>query len=297
MVLLARATYFKSMHVVVIALDGVQPAYLGPYGCEWLETPTWDRWAARGVVFDAHFAEAPNAPAPTWETGPLEAAGVAVGHGLRSAAKLAKSPNAVLFIDVPPLNAPTDGDFAERQDAYAAAIVKLDSRLEKLETDLAERGWGDAVIFVTACRGCPLGEHDVIGLPGPLHEEFIHLPLMMAWPDGQHSGRRTSALTQPMDLMPTLFELFGVDGDAVITGRSLLPLVRSPLAIVRPHALIADSAAIGVRTPDWYFLQSNDSARLFVKPDDRWEMHDVAGQHEDVVESLRALAVVNPAAK
>ena len=47
----------RVMHIVLLNIDGLQPAYLGAYGCEWIDTPTSDRWAAAGVVFDQHFAD------------------------------------------------------------------------------------------------------------------------------------------------------------------------------------------------------------------------------------------------
>ena len=57
------------------------------------------------------------------------------------------------------------------------------------------------VWILTAGRGFPLGEHETIGFAaGELHEELVHLPLMLRWPNVEHAGERTSALTQPMDL-------------------------------------------------------------------------------------------------
>ena len=38
------------MRVLVLVVDGLQAAYLGPYGNEWIDTPTLDQWAAAGVV-------------------------------------------------------------------------------------------------------------------------------------------------------------------------------------------------------------------------------------------------------
>src|SRR5262245_57672972 len=67
------------MKAVLVNIDALQPAYLGPYGNEWFETPTFDRLAAGGVVFDQHFADMPSADAQSWRTGrhaglPLETA-------------------------------------------------------------------------------------------------------------------------------------------------------------------------------------------------------------------------------
>lgn len=45
------------MNVVVIACNGLHLGFLGPYGNPWIETPTLDRLATEGVVFDYHFPE------------------------------------------------------------------------------------------------------------------------------------------------------------------------------------------------------------------------------------------------
>jgi arylsulfatase A-like enzyme len=72
------------MRVLVLTIDGLQPAYLGPYGCEWVATPTLDRWAAVGVVFDQHFADCPDIDAArhVWRTGRHALAPLARGADL-----------------------------------------------------------------------------------------------------------------------------------------------------------------------------------------------------------------------
>jgi|GEM_PF-995578 len=55
-------------HVVVISFDHLHLGYLGCYGNEWVETPTFDQLAARAVVFDGHFAAnlTPGSDHPWW---------------------------------------------------------------------------------------------------------------------------------------------------------------------------------------------------------------------------------------
>jgi hypothetical protein len=46
-----------------------------------------------------------------------------------------------------------------------------------------------------------------------------------------------------------------------------------------------------LRTPDWAFHLPHASApRLYVKPDDRWEVNDVRPRQEELVEQLTATA-------
>lgn len=79
-------------------------------------------------------------------------------------------------------------------------------------------------------------------------------------------------------------------------GRSLLPLVREEAAPPRDRILLVNSAGErGLRTPAWYLrLPAGDSssspAELYSKPDDRWEVNDVAGRLPDIVEALTAAA-------
>ncbi len=43
------------MNVIVIACNGLNVGWLGPYGNPWIATPNLDRLAAEGVVFDNHY--------------------------------------------------------------------------------------------------------------------------------------------------------------------------------------------------------------------------------------------------
>ncbi|MBY0522144.1 MAG: sulfatase-like hydrolase/transferase [Gemmataceae bacterium] len=48
------------MKVLVVIARGLQSSYVGCYGNEWLATPTLDRLAAEGIVFDQHLADHPD---------------------------------------------------------------------------------------------------------------------------------------------------------------------------------------------------------------------------------------------
>jgi arylsulfatase A-like enzyme len=49
-----------NMQALVIIARGLNLAYVGCYGNEWIATPNLDRLAAEGVVFDQHFADVPD---------------------------------------------------------------------------------------------------------------------------------------------------------------------------------------------------------------------------------------------
>jgi arylsulfatase A-like enzyme len=129
-----------------------------------------------------------------------------------------------------------------------------------------------------------------------LHDEVIHLPLLVRLPGGE-GGRRVSALTQAVDLAPTLAELFGATLPGA-HGHSLLPLLRGEAGQVRAYACAGLEVGGGVewalRGPDWVFLlpvrpHPHDPSRgpqLYVKPDDRWEVNNVVQHHLELAERL-----------
>src|SRR5205823_3811944 len=130
-----------------------------------------------------------------------------------------------------------------------------------------------------------------------LHEEVLHLPLLVRWPGGAEPGLRLAGLTQPVDFLPTLLDLFGLPLPEV-HGYSLLPLLRGEKEAVRSYACaglqIGRAIEWALRSPDWAFLlpvqpEPGDPPRasqLYVKPDDRCEVNNVRQHHLELAEHL-----------
>jgi len=188
------------------------------------------------------------------------------------------------------------------QDTYAGAVSYVDAGLGALLDDLGARGLDEEVaVLVTTDRGLALGEHGVVGEERPwLHDEVIHLPLVVRLPGRAEAGRRVSALTQAVDLLPTLLDLFGLP-PAPVHGQSLVPLLRAEAGAARAYAAAGLRAGAAVewalRTPEWGFVlplrpSAGDPDRrpkLYVKPDDRWEVNNVVQHHPALAEHLEAV--------
>jgi arylsulfatase A-like enzyme len=200
------------------------------------------------------------------------------------------------------LNLDDDADFVRLQRTYATVVTALDSHFGAWLDELNQLGFlEDTLLCVTANRGLALGEHGFVGdcRPWP-YEEFAHVPLLFHWPKGCAGGSRVSALTQPVDLMPTLLDAFGAPSPDV-HGKSLLPLLRGEVAQTREYACtgirLGEAVEWSLRTRDWaYILPANQAPnepprapQLYVKPDDRWEVNDVAQHHWETVEQLERL--------
>ena len=193
-----------------------------------------------------------------------------------------------------------DASWERLQNTFAAVVTQFDAQLGVLLDHLDETGLADdVVILVTAERGLALGEHGILGECRPwLHEEVVHLPLLMRFPDGREAGRRVAALTQPVDLLPTLLDLFAISIPEVLHGHSLLPLARGEAEKVRDYACTGlehlGRIEWALRTPEWAFLlpvqQAADDAprspQLFVKPDDRWEINNLLQHNLELAEQF-----------
>ncbi len=200
------------------------------------------------------------------------------------------------------LEATDDATWDRLQFTYAALVSHLDEQLGGLFDGVRHRFPADDVLVCfTADCGLPLGEHGSVGWARPwLHEELVHVPLLMHLPGGAEAGRRMDALTQPVDLLPTLLDAFGIPIPP-LHGHSLLPLVRGEIHPVRPYACSGlrtdDALEWAIRTPEWAFLLplqvapgAARGAQLYAKPDDRWEVNNVIQHHLELAERLeRAL--------
>jgi arylsulfatase A-like enzyme len=190
---------------------------------------------------------------------------------------------------------------AEKERAaatYAGMVSGLDQWLGQLFDFLKQKGWyDDLTIVFTADCGLPLGEHGTLGDVVPwLHEERVHLPLIVRFPGGIEAGRRVQHLTQAVDLLPTIFEVLG-EPAAAGEGQSLVAVARGDSRKLREFApaclRIGNELEWSLRTRHWLLLaplRSTEPTRseplLFIKPDDRWEVNDVRRQHLDAAEHL-----------
>jgi arylsulfatase A-like enzyme len=178
--------------------------------------------------------------------------------------------------------------------AYAAQVMVLDACWTALveatkQTD-GDESW---LVMLLGARGYPLGEHRRIGGVDPrLYAEQLHVPWLLKFPDGRGRLKRAGQLVSPVDLIPTLSDWLGGredDGSAHWHGASLLPLAASPRVSLRA-ALVSgrQQGHRALRTSEWCLRQDStgEQNELYVRPDDRWEINDVAKLCPDVVDEL-----------
>jgi arylsulfatase A-like enzyme len=173
--------------------------------------------------------------------------------------------------------------------SYAGQVTLLDTCLGALVEFLDTTPVGrETLLMTTSSRGFPLGEHGRVGAcDEAIYSELVHVPLMLRPADGSALAARSHALVEPADLWATLLGHWGVrDAPPSPTAADLMPVVRGEVDSLRDRLGVRGSQAErAIRTPAWY-LRNALRPELFAKPDDRWEVNDVANRCQEVVECL-----------
>ncbi|MSP92973.1 MAG: hypothetical protein EXR79_14435 [Myxococcales bacterium] len=111
-------------------------------------------------------------------------------------------------------------------DDYMNTLAYADSFLQDLHAGLVQRGLQrDTILVVLGDHGEAFGEHGQHGHDAMLYEEAVRIPLVLWGPDvaAGGAGRVLKGLRQNVDVVPTLYELLGLDIVAgTLDGRSLL---------------------------------------------------------------------------
>lgn len=212
-------------------------------------------------------------------------------------------PDAVEPTDEPtpgPVDGNDDREWHRLHNSFGAAVTAFDTELGELARELRARDLDQSAAWViTAGYGFPLGEHGMVSPTGSrMHEELVHLPLIVRLAAHRQGMRRVPAFTQADDLGPTIAGLLGGTVPAGLPGRSLLPLTVGTATEWRQIARSVTGMERGLRTADWAFLpavpESDRPARLYRKPDDIWEVNDLAPRHPDECDRLAALLDAPP---
>jgi arylsulfatase A-like enzyme len=200
--------------------------------------------------------------------------------------------------------------------AHYAAESELVDRwvgrvLQKID-DLAL--WDNSIVIFTTDHGHSIGEHNRTGKSNindnddrfwPLYPEVAQIPFMIAAP-GLEGGRELDIFCQPVDTLPTLLDMAGIEADAPepIHGKSFAPHLRGEDAPPLREFAICGSKLNGkdgrvapqsvtpvLYTPEWAYapIGPEGERELFALADDPYAEDNVAAAHPDVVKELHAL--------
>lgn len=181
----------------------------------------------------------------------------------------------------------------------AAQVAVLDEAIDGLQQAIAARHDGDQWAWLlSSTGGVPLGEHGLVGRSRREgYAEEIAVPVLLRPSTPLPVGIRRGELCQLPDLPLTLLVAMGYDREHLpaVWGLNMWqagpPRRSTEWPAETTIAWLAHGDHLWIRTPAWSLLQNAGAgARLFVKPDDRWEVSDIAARRDDIVDQLLALA-------
>jgi len=191
-----------------------------------------------------------------------------------------------------------NADYAnEVRQAYAASTSYMDHQVGLVLEALEALGEADnTIVVVWSDHGFQLGEHDMWA-KHTLFEQALKAPLLIRTPSLRHPGATTNAITETVDIMPTLLDLCGLPRpDSPLDGQSLRPQLDDP-------SQPTDQIARGfwrhqhrtVRDARWRLIlypENDDRPQPFIElfdmANDPYELTNVAASHPKVVERLKA---------
>jgi arylsulfatase A-like enzyme len=134
-----------------------------------------------------------------------------------------------MAINIPGVGCPVQERDARQQRAtYYAAMAEVDDQLEQWFAWLGEQGLlDDTLVVITSDHGEQAGDHYLLEKLGYWDESY-HVPLIVIDPRATADGTRgtvVDAVTEHVDLLPTLCEWMGVEVPLQCDGRPLQPFL------------------------------------------------------------------------
>ncbi|MFO0936240.1 MAG: hypothetical protein U0798_06970 [Gemmataceae bacterium] len=284
------------MRRIVVSLRSCPIRLLSPYGCEWTSAPNFDRFASQSVVFDACWAsqlEAKSSQHSYAET----VNGFDSDVWKPALDRFFASEPGVFVLEIDPFALPwgpfqagaidlgkdevREPFFEQASETVAAFDAHFGEILESIEKRDPEN---TSLIALTAQNGLPTGEHGQLGLINPrLFAEYLNIPLVIRLPERRFAGHRIAGMLTDVDFSRILrsgncdeWVKWFEDSQSVRT--EVVSTYGDP---VREAALrTADSCLIRS------FAEGEDSLLLFDRPDDRFEINNIAARQLDRAEML-----------
>ncbi len=136
----------------------------------------------------------------------------------------------------------------ERDKAYLEAlhnaeITQSDAAFGAFVADLKAAGiYDSSVVIVVSDHGDEFWEHGDVGHAQSVHQELVHIPLVIRAPGVFPAGKVVEADVEAMDLFPTLLELAGLTVPPETQGSSLIALAHDEIGATPRVALSQNMA-------------------------------------------------------
>jgi arylsulfatase A-like enzyme len=166
---------------------------------------------------------------------------------------------------------------------YAGEAAFVDHCLGRLFSALQDLGYyDDSVIVLTADHGHPLADHGKFLKGGDrMYNELLKVPYMIRLPGGE-GARRSQAVIQFHDTLPTLLDLLGMANNASsMHGQSFLPVLRGDTDEHREAIITGYYAAVErcVRDATWSYILRPER-----EPDELYHLLEDPGERTNLID-------------
>lgn len=226
-------------------------------------------------------------------------------------------------MEVPDYGIYAGEDWPNPERGFAAMVSRMDRDVGRLFDLLKQLNLDENTLVLFTSDNGPHNEgchdHEYFDSNGPLqgykrsmHEGGIRVPMIARWPGKIAAGSETGHVSAFWDFLPTACEIAGTEPPDGIDGISYLPTLLGRSGDQKKHEYLywASSeghTSIGIRQEKWKLVQyrahaarkkSNkipDSApppedwRLYDLSSDIGEEHDLAAEHPEIVEKIKAM--------
>jgi arylsulfatase len=209
--------------------------------------------------------------------------------------------------------------------AYYGMIRFMDDEIGKILDTLDETGLSEnTVVVFCSDHGDFMGEHAMQCKGGVFYDCLTHVPMIVSWPSKLASDTRDDSPVNLVDLVPTLFQLQGIDIPASMQGRPLPTVTDSPpreatfseygsggplfklsdlTKLEKPYGRKglmrslqwreAEGRRKMVRTRDWKYVHDSmgDLDELYDLTKDPWELTNIAADpaHSEKIAEMQLL--------
>ncbi|MBM4152975.1 MAG: iduronate-2-sulfatase, partial [Kiritimatiellaceae bacterium] len=172
---------------------------------------------------------------------------------------------------------PSESDFASFTDleriefkrAYHACLSFTDAQIGKVfETMDRLELWDKTIVLLLGDNGYHLGQQDWWNKV-TVYENGARVPLMIWVPGAKGMGQQTSALTELLDLYPTLLDYADLKAPHKLSGDSLRPVLENPALPGKKAAYtqVTRGKVMGrsVRTARWRYTEWGPDGELGIE--------------------------------
>lgn len=167
------------------------------------------------------------------------------------------------------------------KNLYKNEITYNDQAFAKVREAFKEMGiWDDTMVVVTADHGDEFWEHGSVGHGHNIHQELVHVPLLVYYPKAIKGGTVVNAGVDVLDVYPTIVDALGGKRPKDLQGKSVLPLIFGEHGGY-PEPAIA-TRYLGHYTMQmerWKLYLRKGDYKLFDRDTDLLELTDVAAQN------------------